>query len=114
MRKMHEPRHCLFIQTLNCRSSTESCAPKARKKAVFGAFRPKSIAGRPREPLRKCIDAWALPRYAGTAEAFLPARDDVPVVDIVRNATFESSQDRAGGPSHALAQLAALRIGGGV
>src|SRR5262249_12573632 len=51
---------------------------------------------------------------AYSAEALLPARQDLPVVDIVGDATLERGHHRAGGPGHALPQLAALGVGGGM
>src|SRR5262252_5661966 len=44
----------------------------------------------------------------------LPKWQDVPVVDIVRNATLERGNHRARGPGHALPELASLGVGGGV
>src|SRR5262249_41298131 len=58
---------------------------------------------------------WALwAGRAGAPEALPPARDDLPVVDVVRNATLERGDHRARGPGYALPQLASLGVGGGV
>src|SRR5262245_51452106 len=98
MRKMHILTHWFFIKIKRFAPPT-----RARKRCRFGpkcalpTFRPALCAGR-----------------AGAAEAFLPARDDLPVVDIVRNATLERGDHRARGPGHALPELASLGIGGGV
>src|SRR5262249_11981877 len=65
--------------------------------------------------------AWSeyvLPHYGGTlltahtcaAEALLPARDDLPVVDVVRDAALERGHDRTHRPFDALPQFAAFRI----
>src|SRR5215831_7765343 len=52
----------------------------------------------------KCTPSdWALwAGRAGAPEALPPTRDDLPVVDIVRNATLERGDHRARGPGHAL------------
>src|SRR5262245_48885859 len=52
-----------------------------------------------------------LPADAGAAETFLPARDDVAVVDVVRDAAFQCSDHRAGCPGDPLLQLAAFGVG---
>src|SRR5215469_17440101 len=48
---------------------------------------------------------------AGAAEAFLPAWDDLSIVDVVGNAPLESGDHGARGPVHALPQLATLGVG---
>src|SRR5260221_4883215 len=47
---------------------------------------------------------------AGPAEAFLPARNHLEVVDVVRDAALERGDHRARGPGHALPQLASLGV----
>src|SRR5262249_49808144 len=47
-------------------------------------------------------------------KSYFPARDDLSVVDVVRNATLERRDHRARGPGYALPQLASLGVGGGV
>src|SRR6478752_9436384 len=50
--------------------------------------------------------------HAGAAKTLLPAWDDLPVVDIVGNATFECGDHRARGPGDALPEFAAFGVGG--
>src|SRR6185369_1032382 len=52
--------------------------------------------------------------HAGPAKTLLPAWNDLPVVDIVGDATLECGDHRACGPRHALPELAPFGVRRGV
>src|SRR6516225_1370883 len=95
MRNMHILSHWFFIKI-------KRFAPPTRAQNVADLG--------PNVPLRAALSAGR----AGVPEALLPARDNLSVVDIVRNATLKRSDHRARGPGHALPELASLGVGGGV
>src|SRR5436190_24308520 len=53
-------------------------------------------------------------RRARAPEALFPARNDVPVIDVVGDATLKRGHLRSRGPGHALPQLTSLGVRGRV
>src|SRR5262245_24262575 len=94
MHEMHGLSYCFFIKI-------------ERIRAAKGGRKMGAIRARNQAPWTSSSAAHARP-----AEALLPPLDDLPVVDIVQNATLECGDHRAGGPGDPLPKLAAFGVGG--